>query len=181
MQGWKTSYSHSKHLIQDEECRICVLGDHKWDPRNETEKAEQYFFSWESERVKRTLKPTEMQKFIVDEGRVYDEGRLSPEYQIRNQDLDQVGFSDKHVIGGRIPVVLPDSPVLYAYLMYVYMKTSVHASLETTVKEICRKMRVVKGLRWLVYIYIYRFLFVTFIGYKYPDKQGIYIYIDSSF
>ena len=77
MQGWKTSYSHSKHLIQDEDC-ICVLGDHKWDPRNETEKAEQYFFSWESERVKRTLKPTEMQKFIVDEGRVYDEGRLSP-------------------------------------------------------------------------------------------------------
>ena len=49
MQGWKTSYSHSKHLIQDEDCRICVLGDHKWDPRNETEKAEHYFFSWESE------------------------------------------------------------------------------------------------------------------------------------
>ena len=34
--------------------------------------------------------------------------------------------------------------------MYVHMKTSVHASLETTVKEIHRKMRVVKGLRWLV-------------------------------
>ena len=127
-----------------------VLGDHKWDPRNETEKAEQYFFSWESERVKRTLKPTEIQKFIVDEGRVYDKGRLSPEYQIRSQDLDQVGFLDKHVIVGRIPVVLLDSPVLYAYLMYVHMKTSIHASLETTVKEIHRKMRVVKGLRWLV-------------------------------
>ena len=46
MQGWKTSYSHSKHLIQDEDCKICVLGDHKWDPRNETEKMEHYFFSW---------------------------------------------------------------------------------------------------------------------------------------
>ncbi len=54
LQGWRTSYSHSKHLIQDEKCRICVLGDHRWDPRNEIEKAEQYFFSWESERVKRT-------------------------------------------------------------------------------------------------------------------------------
>ncbi|XP_023320317.1 uncharacterized protein LOC111695291 [Eurytemora carolleeae] len=40
MQGWKTSYLRSKHLIQDEVCRICVLGDHRWDPRNETEKAE---------------------------------------------------------------------------------------------------------------------------------------------
>ena len=47
-------------------------------------------------------------------------------------------------------MVLLDSPVLYAYLMYVHMKTSIHASLETTVKEIHRKMRVVKGLRWLV-------------------------------
>ncbi len=150
MQGWKTSYLRSKHLIQDEVCRICVLGDHRWDPRNETEKAEQYFCSWEPERVKRTLKPTEMQRLIIDEG------RLSSEYQIREQDLDQVGFLikvgflDKHIILGRIPVVFPDSPVLYSYLMYVHMKTSVHAFLETTVKEIHRKMRAVKGLRWLV-------------------------------
>ena len=86
----------------------------------------------------------------MDEGRVYDEGRLSPEYQFRSQDLDQVGFLDTHVIVGRIPVVLPDSPVLYSYLMYVHVKTSIHASLETTVKEVYRKMRVVKGLRWLV-------------------------------
>jgi len=48
LQGWKASYSHNKHLIQDEKCRICVLGDHRWDPRNKIEKAEQYFFSWES-------------------------------------------------------------------------------------------------------------------------------------
>ena len=150
MQGWKTSYSHSKHLIQDENCRICVLGDHRWDPRNETEKAESYFFLWESERVKKNLNSTEMQRFVVDEGIVYDEGRLSLEYKIRTQDLDQVGFLDKHLIVRRIPVILPDSPVLYAYLMYVHTKTNIHASLETTVKEIHRKMRVVKGLRWLV-------------------------------
>ena len=31
------------------------MGDHRWDPRNETEKAEQYFFKWESDRVKKTL------------------------------------------------------------------------------------------------------------------------------
>ncbi len=96
--------------------------------------------------MKKMLKPAEMERFVTDEGRVYDEGRLSPEYQIREQDLDHVGFLDKHVILGRIPVVLPDSPVLYSYLMYVHTKTSIHASLETTVKEIHRKMRVVKGL-----------------------------------
>ena len=49
MQEWRTKYCHNRHLIQDENCRICRLGEHRWYPRNETEKAEQYFFQWESE------------------------------------------------------------------------------------------------------------------------------------
>ena len=44
MQGWRTKYCHNRHLIQDDNCRICQLGEHRWDPRNETKKAEQYFF-----------------------------------------------------------------------------------------------------------------------------------------
>ncbi len=82
--------------------------------------------------MKKMMKPAEMERFVTDGGRVYDEGRLSPEYQIREQDLDHVGFLDKHVILGRIPVVLPDSPILYSYLMYVHTKTSIHASLSRT-------------------------------------------------
>ena len=57
MQGWRTKYCHNRHLIQDDNCRICQLGEHRWDPRNETEKAEQCFFQWKSERVIRALKP----------------------------------------------------------------------------------------------------------------------------
>ena len=85
-----------------------MLGDHKWDPRNETEKVEYYFFSWESERVKRMLKSTEMQKFVVRVESMMKEGYL---LSIRSE-------------------------------LKIYTKT--------TVKEIHRKMRVVKGLRWLV-------------------------------
>ncbi len=59
---YSKTYCSYIHLIQDEECRICIVGDHTWDPRNEIEKAEQYFFSWESERVKRILKPKEMKQ-----------------------------------------------------------------------------------------------------------------------
>ena len=32
MQGWRTKYCHKKHLIPDDECRVCKLGDHRWDP-----------------------------------------------------------------------------------------------------------------------------------------------------
>ena len=76
-------------------------------------------FKWESERVKKTMKPADMKKFVVQDGIVYDEGRLSPEFQFKTKDLDQIGYLDKHHIVGRIPVVLLDSPVLYAYLMFI--------------------------------------------------------------
>jgi len=29
MQGWRTKYSHNKHLIQDENCRIYKLCEHR--------------------------------------------------------------------------------------------------------------------------------------------------------
>ena len=62
--------------------------------------------------MKRALKPVEMKRFVVQNGVVYDEGRLSPEFQFNTNNLDRVGYLDKHQIVGRIPVVLPDSPVL---------------------------------------------------------------------
>ena len=55
----------------------------------------------------------------------YDEGRLSQEFQFKTKDLDWVGYLDKQQILGRIPVVLPDSPVLYAYPMYVHTKMTI--------------------------------------------------------
>ena len=100
--------------------------------------------------MKKTLKPGELKKFVEEDRIVYDEGRLSPEFQFKMRDLDQIGYLDKQQIIGRIPVVLPDSPVLYAYLMFIHTKTRIYASLETTVREIHMKIRVVKGLRWLI-------------------------------
>ena len=119
-------------------------------PRNETKKAEDYFFRWESKRVCQTMKPAELKKFRVQDEIVLDSGRLSSEFQFRTQDLDNVGYLDKHEIIGEIPVVLADSPVLYAYLMYIHTKSAAHSALEPTVKEVFKKMRVMKGLRRLI-------------------------------
>ena len=51
MQEWKTKYCHKIHLIPDDECRICKLGQYKWDPRNETKKWDTLGFS----RISNTL------------------------------------------------------------------------------------------------------------------------------
>ena len=106
LQGWRTRYCHKGHLIPDEDCRVCKLGDHRWDPRNETKKAEDYFFRWESSRVREKLKPAELKKFRIQDGIVLDSGRLSPDFQLKTQDLDGVGYLDKHEIGDEVPVVL---------------------------------------------------------------------------
>ena len=150
LQGWRTKYCHKGHLIPDKDCRVCKLGEHKWDPRNETKKAEDYFFKWESGRVCEKLKPAELKKFRIQDGIVLDSGRLSPDFQLKVQDLDGVGYLDKHEIGGEIPVVLSDSLVVYAYLMYVHTKSLAHSGVESTIKEVHKKMRVVKGLRGLI-------------------------------
>ena len=150
MQGWRTRYCHKGHLIPNEDCRVCKLGEHKWDPRNETKKAEDYFFRWESGRVRKKLKAADLKKFRIQDGIVLDSGRLSPDFQLKAQDLDGVGYLDKHKIGGEVPVVLSDSPVLYAYLMYIHTKSLAHSGVESTVKEVHKKMRVVKGLRCLI-------------------------------
>ena len=150
LQGWRTKYCHKGHLIPDEDCRVCKLGEHKWDPRNETKKAEDYFFKWESSRVREKLKLAELKKFRIQDGIVLDNGRLSPDFQLKAQDLDGVGYLDKHEIGGEVPVVLSDSPVLYAYLMYIHTKSLAHSGVESTIKEVHKKMRVVKGLRGLI-------------------------------
>ena len=93
-------------MIPDKNCRICKLGDHKWDPINETKKAEDYYFRWESNRLREKLKPAELKKFRIQDGMVLDSGRLSPDFQLKAQDLDGVGYLDKHKIGGEVPVVL---------------------------------------------------------------------------
>ena len=49
-----------------------------------------------------------------------------------------------------VPVVLEDSPVLYSYIMWIHDKINPHAGVETTLRYVCKKMRVPKGLRKLV-------------------------------
>ena len=81
---------------------------------------------------------------------LYDDGRLGAELEFKTQDLDQVEYIDKHEIINQVPVVMFDSPGLYAYLMYVHTKTNVHAVLEPTVKEVYKMIKVLKVLRNLI-------------------------------
>ena len=96
-----------------------------WDPRNEDKEAQDYYFRWESERIWIGMKPAVLTRFTEWNGILYD-SRLSPEFQFKTQNLDKVGYLNKHKITGLVPVVMKDSPFLCAYLMYVHTKTNIH-------------------------------------------------------
>ena len=53
-------------------------------------------------------------------------------------------------IGQPVPVVLEDSLILYSYIMWIHNKINPHAGVESTMRDVSRKMRVPKGLRKLV-------------------------------
>ena len=53
-------------------------------------------------------------------------------------------------IGQPVLLILEDSPVLYAYIMWIHNKINPHAGVESTIRDAFRKMRVPKGLRKLL-------------------------------
>ena len=141
---------HRSHKEKKANCEICRLGIDKWDPRTNQNRNETGLFKYESDVIRSSLKPKDLSSFLEIDGIFYDQGRLSPEFPFKTQDLDQVTFLDKQEIVGMKPVVLEDSPVLYAFVMFVHTKSSPHAGVECIVKEVLKKMRVPSGLRRLV-------------------------------
>ena len=142
--------THRKHLIPTSSCEICKLGEDKWKPNEDEKGAEDVLFRYETSVIKTTVKKSILQRFLEKDGIIYADGRLSAEFQFKTEDLDDVKFIDKHEIMDDIPVVLNDSPVLYSYAMYIHTLVNPHAGVESTMKEIHKKMRVLSGLRNLI-------------------------------
>ena len=152
LQSCARIHQHRAHREIQWDCKICILGSILWDPVIEEQRAQDYFFRWETNRIKGNVKPEVLSRYDEQQGIIYDSGRLGMEFQFKTQDLDQVkmDFVDKHDIIKPVPVVWWDSPVLYLYLMLIHTKSNMHAALEPTVKEIHKMMRVPKGLRALI-------------------------------
>ena len=50
--------------------------------------------------------------------------------QLKFADLDFIPFLDVHEIVGNLPVVLSDSPILYAYIMMIHLSRIQHAGID---------------------------------------------------
>ena len=91
-----------------------------------------------------------MNNYFLKDGIYYHQGRFTADNPFRFKDLDQVPFIDAHIITGRTPVVLSDSPILYSMIINIHCKLVPHAGIELTVKEVLKDVMVHKGLRRVV-------------------------------
>ena len=66
--------------------------------------------------------------------------------QFKFADLYFILFLDVHEISGSLPVVLSDSPILYAFIMMIHLSRIQHSSVDVTVKAVCNKMFVPEKL-----------------------------------
>ena len=122
----------------------------KWDPTVLEENVEKSLFRYEIRVIKKSMKPDQVQEFEEIDGILYYQGRITQENQLKTQDLDGCKLLDFIEIGQPVTLVLEDSPVLYLYIMWIHNKINPHAGVKATVRDVCKKMRVPKGLRKLV-------------------------------
>ena len=73
----------------------------------------------------------------------------SEENPFWTHDLEKIPFLDVHEFTGKVPVLLVDSPILYAYILAIHTRILPHAGVEIRMKTLSKKFKVqgnVKGL-----------------------------------
>ena len=96
------------------------------------------------------MQPDQIQEFEEFNGILHYQGWIAQDNQLKTQDLDGRKFLDFIEIGQPVPVVLEDSRILYSYIMWIHNKINPNAGVEATRRDVCKKMRVPKGLQRLV-------------------------------
>ena len=85
---------------------------------------EKIFFLYESRVIRQTLKPEQIRKFDCIDDILYYRSRFMDKTQFKFTYLDAIPFLDVHEILGNLPVVLSDSPILYAYIMMMTQESN---------------------------------------------------------
>ena len=101
---------------------------------------------YESKVIRQSLKPEQIRKFDCIDDILCYRSRFMDKTQFKFADLDFIPFLNVHKISGNLPVVLTDSPVLYAYIMMVHLSRIQHAGVDITVKAVSNKMYVPEKL-----------------------------------
>ena len=144
--------SHEKSSSFDDRCVICLHRDSSPAERSAAlaDKAERYLFVQETKIILSETSDSQRKKFTMKDGILSFSGRLSEANQFTTADLDTSVFFDSKEFTGLVPVVRSSSPIFFSYAMYVHLKVRPHSGIETSVKEIMKKMYVPDAPRKII-------------------------------
>ena len=167
--GWKKSVGimthvtkfvkitrHKVHISQGRnispDCDICT---HKDSQPAKVEAmfektAEKMLFIQESNIIRKSYPNATLKKSQEIDSVLYYKGRLDNTSQFTSKDLDTSVFFDAFEFTGLVPMVRASSPLYFAYAMHVHTKLRPHAGVESTVKEISKKMHIMDSGRHVV-------------------------------
>ena len=146
----KVHIAQGKHVNPD--CDICTHKDSS--PAKIAglfEKcAEKFLFIQESHIIRKSCPKEVLKKVQEIDNVLYYKGRLDNDNQFTTKDLDTSVFFDAFEFTGLVPIVRASSPLYFSYAMYVHVKLRPHAGVESTMKEINKKMHIMDSGRHIV-------------------------------
>ena len=159
VQTFRAALVHSVHKRKDVteagNCLKCkahkeTSGDPAEMEKFYLESAKQYLFQVESTRIKSVLPAKKLEGLIEQDGVLYHEGRLSEENPFQQSDLGFEVFFDNQEIKSLLPVVLSDSDLFFAHVMFVHNSVRVHSGVEITLREVFKTMMVLNNPRRVI-------------------------------
>ena len=148
--------SHIKRGIEKSDtCKKCKAAEETGGLEEEVSKiyaaeALNYFFRFESARLKDVVPRKKMETFVLKDGIYYYKGRLSEENPVTERDLDYNVFYDSSSIKAVLPVILSDSEFFFALVLHIHHRIRIHSGVEVTLKEVLSTVYVLNNPRRVI-------------------------------
>ena len=94
--------------------------------------AERFWYRAETARIKETFKPADLASYIQEEGILMRQSRFNETKAPPRSTTQISSFFDADNLRSPLPVVLSDSPLLYAYAMHIHLTLRPHAGVDST-------------------------------------------------
>ena len=133
-------------------CKLCnastdIISEHGFY----LHQAELYLYKREATVIEKVSTEKDKKAWRYENQIYYYNTRLSEDKPFTVRDLErELSFFDGTEIHGMLPLVLPDSPILHAYVLYVHLHVRPHAGVELSMREILNRMITTTGLRAIV-------------------------------
>ena len=140
------------HRLQ--KCKIsslnCPKCKGKLDPRDNRDLSRMALYRHETLMIKSVIQKQRLLKHFEQDGIIKFQGQFAQVNPVKFVNLDNICFLDSHLITDPIPIVRPNSHLLYSFIIEVHCNQVPHAGVEATVREVLKEMMPIQGLRKLI-------------------------------